>query len=61
MERIMAAELLKGIQPFWFWNGEMDHSEIIRQIQEMADKGIRGFLIHPRQGMELPVFDRRIF
>lgn len=57
----MAAELLKGIQPFWFWNGEMDHSEIIRQIQEMADKGIRGFLIHPRQGMELPYLTEEYF
>ena len=43
-----------GIQPFWFWNGEMDKAEICRQIWEMKEKGIQGFILHPRQGMELP-------
>lgn len=61
MERFMATELLKGIQPFWFWNGEMDHSEIVRQIREMAEQGIKGFLIHPRQGMELPYLTEEYF
>lgn len=42
------------IHPFWFWNGRMDDSEIIRQIQEMADKGIGGFMICARQGLDIP-------
>lgn len=46
--------LQHGIQPFWFWNGEMDDNEIVRQIGEMDEKGFHGFLIHPRQGMEVP-------
>lgn len=57
----MKTELLKGIQPFWFWNGKMEKNEIRRQIQEMADKGIRGFLVHPRQGMELPYLTEDYF
>ncbi|MFM9281568.1 hypothetical protein [Paenibacillus jiagnxiensis] len=42
------------IHPFWFWNGRMEDSEIIRQIQEMADKGIGGFMICARQGLDIP-------
>lgn len=42
------------IQPFWFWNGEMDEAEMIRQIQEMYDKGVGGFFICPRQGLKIP-------
>ena len=26
------------VQPFWFWNGEMEENEIYHQIKEM-DKG----------------------
>lgn len=50
-----------GMQPFWFWNGEMDEGEIVRQIQEMKEKGIPGFMIHPRQGMEIPYMSREFF
>ncbi|MFB3168628.1 glycosyl hydrolase [Neobacillus sp. 179-C4.2 HS] len=42
------------IHPFWFWNGEMDDHEIARQIREMADKGVGGFFICPRQGLKVP-------
>ena len=47
----MKTELLKGIQPFWFWNGKMEKNEIRRQINEMDDKGISGFLFHTQQGL----------
>lgn len=53
--------LQHGIQPFWFWNGEMDDREIERQIGEMAEKGFHGFLIHPRQGMEVPYLSETYF
>ncbi|MBB3111543.1 hypothetical protein FHS18_003611 [Paenibacillus phyllosphaerae] len=42
------------IQPFWFWNGEMDDRELERQIREMADKGLGGFFLCPRQGLQIP-------
>ncbi len=54
-------ELKLGMQPFWFWNGEMDKGEIVRQILEMKDKGVPGFMIHPRQGMEIPYMSREFF
>ena len=37
--------------PFWFWNDRLDEKEIIRQIREMNDKGVNGFVIHPRIGL----------
>ncbi len=49
------------MQPFWFWNGDMRKEEIVRQIKEMKAKGIPGFLIHPRQGMEVPYMSKEFF
>lgn len=42
--------------PFWFWNDSFKEEEIIRQIHEMNDKGVNGFVIHPRIGIprEIP-------
>lgn len=42
------------IHPFWFWNGDMNETEIVRQIQEMYSKGVGGFFICPRQGLQVP-------
>lgn len=50
-----------GIQPFWFWNGDMKDDEIKRQIKEMSDKGIRGFFIHPRQGLAVSYLSEEWF
>ncbi len=57
----MNSRLKLGMQPFWFWNGDMKKEEIVRQIQEMKQKGIPGFMIHPRQGMELPYLSEEYF
>ena len=40
--------------PFWFWNGDLEPDEIIRQIGLMFDKGIRSFVIHARVGLTVP-------
>ena len=37
--------------PFWFWNDRLDEKEIIRQINDFNDKGVNGFVIHPRIGL----------
>ena len=50
-----------GIQPFWFWNGKMREEEIARQIREMAGQGIKGFFIHPRQGLTVPYLSEEWF
>ncbi|MDO5416841.1 MAG: glycosyl hydrolase [Lachnospiraceae bacterium] len=54
-------ELKFGMQPFWFWNGDMREEEIVCQILEMKEKGIPGFFIHPRQGMEIPYLSQEYF
>lgn len=37
--------------PFWFWNDHLTESEITRQIHDFKDKGVMGFIIHPRIGI----------
>ncbi|MEJ6951078.1 hypothetical protein [Natronospora cellulosivora (SeqCode)] len=50
-----------GFYPFWFWNDKLDADEIRYQIKEMYDKGIKGFYIHPRQGLQEPYLSEAFF
>lgn len=40
--------------PFWGWNDRIKKDEIDFQIDEMKDKGMGGFFIHSREGLETP-------
>jgi hypothetical protein len=42
------------IMPFWFINKVPTREEIVRQIREMKAKGVYGFFIHARRGLEVP-------
>ncbi len=37
--------------PFWFWNDAFSNEEIERQIRDFKEKGVDGFVIHPRIGV----------
>ena len=37
--------------PFWFWNDELQASEIIRQLADFQAHGVDAFVIHPRVGL----------
>ena len=37
--------------PFWFWNDDIQKSELTRQIEDFKAKGVNGFVIHPRIGV----------
>ena len=37
--------------PFWFWNDELCKDELKRQIHDFYEKGVHGFVIHPRIGL----------
>jgi hypothetical protein len=37
--------------PFWFWNDHLTKEEITRQINDFYDKGVMGFVLHPRIGI----------
>lgn len=39
------------LMPFWFWNDELKHDEIVRQIADFEAHGVYGFVIHPRIGL----------
>ena len=49
------------LMPFWFWNENMDPQEIAYQIQQMAEKGVGGFFICARQGLETPYLSEQWF
>jgi len=57
----MTNSLPVGFYPFWFWNATLEEDEIRRQIAEMADKGVRGFFIHSRQGLGQPYLSESFF
>lgn len=38
--------------PFWFWNGAVDEEGIRRQIAQLEEKGVHGFVIHARMGLD---------
>ncbi|WP_282936374.1 glycosyl hydrolase [Paenibacillus sp. RC67] len=54
MQSFAQPEAAYRIHPFWFWNGEMDDEQIRYQIDEMADKGLGGFFVCARQGLQVP-------
>lgn len=37
--------------PFWSWNDKIENDELVRRIDEMADKGWGGFFMHTRVGL----------
>ncbi len=37
--------------PFWFWNDDLAEETIIAQIRDFKEKGVLGFVIHPRIGI----------
>ena len=38
--------------PFWFWNDTLTEEELSRQIRAFKEKGVDGFVIHPRLGLD---------
>lgn len=38
-------------KPFWAWNGDLDESELLRQIEVMKEMGFGGFFMHSRTGL----------
>ncbi len=49
------------LQPWWFWNGEMDPELMRWQIGEMHQKGCGGFYVTPRQGLAIPYQSKEYF
>lgn len=47
--------------PFWSWNDDLVPSELVRQIDEMHDKGIGGFFMHARGGLKTEYLGEKWF
>ncbi|WP_411347252.1 hypothetical protein [Paenibacillus sp. WLX2291] len=62
-DRLSASELYEHLLdppaiyraiPFWSWNDRMDPQEIRRQVREMKQAGLGGYIMHARAGLETP-------
>jgi hypothetical protein len=40
--------------PFWAWNARLENAEIADQIRSMKERGMGGFFMHSRDGLETP-------
>lgn len=40
--------------PFWGWNDRLQPEELVRQLNDMKEKGMGGAFIHSREGLETP-------
>jgi hypothetical protein len=49
--------------PFWFWNDTLNRDGIVRQIRDFKEKGVDGFVLHPRLGIprEIPYLSKTYF
>ncbi len=45
------------IAPFYFLNHDLKEEELLRQINEMSEKGIGGMVLHARHGLETPYME----
>lgn len=39
------------LMPFWFWNDDLQETELLRQMDDFQAHGVHGFVIHPRVGL----------
>ena len=47
--------------PFWSWNNELDEAELVRQIEDMKEAGIGGFIMHARIGLKTEYLGEKWF
>ena len=47
--------------PFWSWNNELDEEELCRQIEDMKEAGIGGFIMHARTGLKTEYLGEKWF
>lgn len=47
--------------PFWSWNNKLEEKELLSQIHEMKKGGMRGFMIHARNGLEVEYLSEQWF
>ena len=38
--------------PFWSWNNNLDEKELVKQIEDMKNADVGGFIMHARTGLK---------
>ncbi|MDD6994551.1 MAG: glycosyl hydrolase [Candidatus Borkfalkiaceae bacterium] len=47
--------------PFWFWNGNMNEEECVKQLNAMHEQGVPAFVLHARVGLKTPYLGEKWF
>ncbi len=49
--------------PFWFFNDAFDEEKVKSQLEDYVEKGVNGFVLHPRIGVpeEMPYLSEEYF
>lgn len=47
--------------PFWSWNNELDEDILVKQIEEMKEAGMGGFIMHARTGLKTEYLGEKWF
>lgn len=47
--------------PFWSWNNELDEEILVKQIEEMKEAGMGGFIMHARTGLKTEYLGEKWF
>ena len=49
--------------PFWFYNDAFDEDKVRKQLADYVEKGVNGFVLHPRIGIpeDMPYLSDRFF
>lgn len=50
-----------GVYPFWFWNGDQEETELLRQLRLFKRNGCCGAVIHSRTGNRIPYLGKMWF
>lgn len=48
-------------KPFWAWNGKLDKTELLRQVDVMRDMGFGGYFMHSRVGLQTEYLGKEWF
>lgn len=57
LEKFQQPDAEYSVLAFWFLNGELKKQELIRQLEEMTEKGVRGGFMHPRAYLKTPYLE----
>ena len=47
--------------PFWSWNNELEESVLLKQIEDMKEAGMGGFIMHARTGLKTKYLSEKWF